>query len=179
MTRNPHQRATEASRSAIKQGQFLVGKVESVDDEKHVARVRFSSDESKWCELLVDSKGDYSLPPRETHVVVAQRAGSSPIVLGTVYGEADDLPSAAGSDGERVVGHPASDTKIRFNADGSYEIIHDDGSTAVTVDESGVTLGDGTTNPIARKGDSVEVTDTNGNTLTGTITEGSPNNESN
>lgn len=180
MTPNPYRNASSAARSAVQQSQFLVGRVESVDDEKHVARVRFSPEESEWCEIIIDSVGDYTLPPRETQVIVAKRRGSQPVIIGQTYSSDDEVPAdAVGSDGERVIGHPASDTKIRFNADGSYEILHDDGSTALTVKENGIVLGEGDGQPVARKGDAVEVTDTNGNTLTGQITEGSSSVKSN
>jgi hypothetical protein len=109
--------------------------------------------------------GDFLVPSVGTIVIVDEKKAEQSTILGIVYTDIEEVPDV--EVGERVIGHNGSSSRIHFSNDGTIEIEHDSNDSTITIDDDGIHLGEGG-NPIARKGDTVEV-----DGVTGTITDGS------
>lgn len=127
--------------------------------------------------------GGAAFVPQEGDMVLVgylQGSGERPVVLGAVYGDADDDRAPIASAGD--IRLTRGDLAVELAGDGSAArlALRPDATTepdlVVEVAESGtIRLGkpDGSLKPIAREGDTVEVSDPDSGTLTGEITGGS------
>jgi len=165
MTKNPFQYADDIRELAVRDAELSIGRVDGVQADKHKAKVQTAANEYTLCDVSIGAMGDFLLPSVGTIVILDEKKDEQSTIVGVVYTDIDEVPNV--EVGERVIGHEGSSSRIHFANDGTIEIKHDASDTTITINEDGVHLGaDG--NPIARKGDAVEVDGT-----TGTITEGS------
>lgn len=104
-------------------------------------------------EIPVSLLGDVTIPEIGDRIIYAYRENGRAIGLAYRYSETDEIPEY--KEGERVIGHPVSDSYIRFNEDGTLSI-EDDGNTKITLD---------TTNNVIVK-DTITVVDNDGNEIT-------------
>lgn len=103
-------------------------------------------DSPRSAEVPVDQHGDVSLPQEGDPVYVGYKRNGRTIVLGTRYGEDDSIP--AFEEGERVIGHPLSDSHVRFAADGTLHVEGDDGNTIELRPDGTIVVNDGSNNPV-------------------------------
>jgi hypothetical protein len=108
-------------------------------------------------EILVDLRGDVCVPTEGDWVLVAYRTNGRPVVLGTRYGDNDNIPEF--EPGERVVGHPETDSYVRLANDGSILVEADDGTTIECTSDGDIVLNEGQTAPIV---DITTTTDSDG-----------------
>jgi len=97
----------------------------------------------------INQTGDVQIPQEGSRVIIGYRANERPIVVGQRYSANETIPEF--EPGERVIGHPLSDSNIRLATNGSVTVTDDDGTT-ITLDGAGeITLStsDGTTVSIA------------------------------
>lgn len=132
---------------------------------------------------VLQPTGGAAFVPQEGDMVLVgylQGSGERPVVLGGVYGDADDDRAPVASKGD--IRLTRGDLAVELAGDGSSArlALRPDGTTepdvVVEVDSSGtIRLGrpDGTLQPVARKGDAVSGTTSGGATFSGTIDEGS------
>lgn len=73
--------------------------------------------------VIADNIGDVTLPSEGDIVAVGHLRGGKPIVLGTIYSRQDSPPSYESD--EKVLGHDATDTAIRYAADGTLSFTTD------------------------------------------------------
>ena len=98
-------------------------------------------------ELPVEMVGDACVPTDGTKVLLGLKSNGGLTVITQRYGgQTDKIPSY--EPGERVIGHPLSDTQIRLDANGDAHIRHESGM-AVTVDANGVHVNGGTKNAVS------------------------------
>lgn len=97
-------------------------------------------------EIIVTAKGDTSIPMEGQRVLVGHRTDARPIVLGQRYEEGDDVPPF--KEGERRVGHPASDSYVRLLADGSMVVNGHNGNKIELKADGTVVINEGTTQPV-------------------------------
>lgn len=184
--------ADKASSRGSGGAKFDIGKVKSVPDNDgeqnkvpHAIKVELRGESgSVWCPVTMGTNGDVSLPPEDSLVIVGYLTGDRPFAI-PVYAGNEEVRSY--EQNERIVGHEPTDSCIRIKPDGETTVEHESGSTVrlksngdVIINSDGqVFLGDESgTNPVARKGDSVEINDSQSGTETGKITGGSQNVES-
>lgn len=92
----------------------------------------------------INQTGDVQIPQEGSRVVIGYRVNERPLVVRQRYSSDDTVPEF--DPGERVIGHPLSDSNIRLATDGSVTVTDDDG-TSITLDGSGaitLTASDGT-----------------------------------
>jgi hypothetical protein len=144
----------------------------------HTVKLYFRGDDSPArATVMAPTQADVNLPQVGDVVLVANARNVVPVVIGTIYPMDSDIAPAYNG-GERVIGHVASESTITLQENGNVEI---DAAGDVTVYADGtVRMGNssGTAEPVARQGDSVEVSDPDSGTLTGQITGGSGDVES-
>lgn len=176
---------TDAQRSV---GIIEVGRVMEApnhtlgEQNKHVVRVNVSGAED-WADVGVNSHGDINLPQPGTEVLVAIIPGGKWMVVDTYYTAEESLSSY--ESGERRLTHALTDSNIYFDAQGHLTLENDTGqsvtltATSIDIDANGGVVNlDGGGSPVARQGDPVEVTLSDGSTGTGQITDGSNSVES-
>jgi len=118
------------------------------DDVQHHVEVQLDMFEGAViAEVLVDQRGDVAIPAEGDRVLVGFRVNGRPVVLGTRYGEGDDIPQYEA--GERVIGHPETDSYVRLANDGTIyvesdgEVVVNDGEARPIVDVETSSDGDG------------------------------------
>jgi len=133
-----HQTAEEASNAAVRRSTFELGVVDTVvsvrpprvrvrlTDGSHVeANVHTLHANSGWC------------PTVDSSVVVGQRVGERPTIIGTFPKRGRTTPTSEA--GARIIGHGGSDSTLVLKTDGSIDIIPDGASSAIaTIDSSGI-----------------------------------------
>lgn len=100
-------------------------------------------------EMVVGATGDVLIPEEGQRVLLAHRTDAKPIILGVRYQEGeenDDVPPF--KEGERRVGHPASDSYVRFLTDGSMVVNGHNGNKIELKADGTVVINEGTTQPI-------------------------------
>lgn len=142
-------------------------------------------EEHRRVPVVQPTTGAAYVPSAGDMVLVTYLDGADPIVLGAVYGDAGDdrAPIAGAGDvrlrrGELYVEAAGDGSTARIAKKSSDDATPD---LVVEVDDNGtIRLGDpsGDLQPVARKGDEVEVTLSDGTTGTGEITEASSDVES-
>jgi uncharacterized Zn-binding protein involved in type VI secretion len=164
------------------------------DDSNHEVNVLLRDEDMERRRVPIATPvGDMIAPPREDDTVLVQFLDGiedAPVVTHVLYNDIDRAP--LGTQGTvrlkrgsvYIEVHPDGDyariaQKDTDDADPNAEIEIDDsgGNTVVNVNADTVKLAGGG-NPVARKGDSVEVDDPDSGTLTGQITGGSQTTES-
>ena len=74
-------------------------------------------------EVLVTQRGDTYIPEEGERVFATRRTNGQPVVVGSRYGQEDDIPEF--KPGERRIGHPPSDSHIRLKPDGTVRVAGD------------------------------------------------------
>lgn len=190
----PDKNARDAAEQAAQVGFLEQGTVKQApnhtlgEDNSHVVKVNVAGVE-EWADVSIGSGSDIYLPQPGDTVLVGELATGKLIVMDVLYMSEDEVPSY--TSGERRLGHALSDSNIYFDAQGSVTVEHESGASVtlsngdITINHDGTATGsilladeNGTTSPVARKGDSVEVTLSDGSTGTGQITGGSSSVES-
>lgn len=103
-------------------------------------------DEPEKAEVAIGLTGDVLMPEEGDRVIVGYREDERPIVLGGRYLLGDSIPAFQA--GERVVGHPASDSHVRFHADGTLTVSGDGGNTVELQSDGSVVINGGSTAPV-------------------------------
>lgn len=189
---NPFITARDEAQRAARESQLQVAKVISVpshdagDENKHLVKCApLGTDTTVTAAMSVTQKGDVSPPTADanTFVLLGHLTSERPVILDTLYVNENDVPQYDA--GERKIGHPLSDANIFFDDDGNVRVENDAGTQVVIegrnvyidAPKGKVVLGDkdGTSKPVARKGDPVSVDTTSGD---GSITDGSTDVES-
>jgi len=113
--------------------------------------------EPEPAEVVVPQNGDVCLPTEGDTVMVGYRRNGRPLVVGTQYTDSTDIPPF--EEGERVIGHPTSDSTIRFTTDGTIRLTHDAGTTVELTNDGSVVIDNGNTQPVT---DVATTTDSDG-----------------
>ena len=119
------------------------------DNEKvHIVEVKPEGFDTAFpAELPVEMVGDAHVPTENAKVLLGLKSTGGLTVITQRYGgQPNQIPSYEA--GERVIGHPLSDTQIRLDVNGDAHIRHESGMT-VTVDASGVHVNGGTKNAVS------------------------------
>jgi len=117
------------------------------DDVKHTAFVQPDTLERTIpADVGVDHVGDVHIPTEGSRVIIAYRTNERPVVLRQRYTKEDKLPEF--EPGERVIGHPLSESHIRLAKDGSITIEGDGGNTIKLASDGSVTINGGSTQAI-------------------------------
>lgn len=131
----------------------------------HVEVQPYSMQQSDVASVLTAQLGDTVIPEEGDHVLVAHRLDGRPVVLGAEYGSNDTVPDF--QPGERRIGHPASDSHVRFKTDGSVEVVGANGNEITLNADGTITINDGTTAPVT---DVSTQTDADGHVTDVTVT---------
>jgi hypothetical protein len=97
-------------------------------------------------DVATTQTGDVCIPEAGSRVIIGYRVNERPIVLGQRYQIDDTIPDF--EPGERVIGHPLSDSHIRLAKDGSITIKGDGGNTIELASDGSVTINGGSTKAI-------------------------------
>jgi len=101
----------------------------------HVCYVQPNTlDQTIPADVVVSQTGDVEIPTEGSRVLIAYRPNERAVVIGQRYQNGDTVPPY--KPGERVIGHPATDSTIRMNEDGSVTITNDAEST-ITLQKDG------------------------------------------
>jgi hypothetical protein len=150
MTLNPQSSTVRDERiTGIEGGTVTIVKSHdpNSDDRSHVCWVSPDSFEGDVrAEILVPSHGTVTMPEEGDRVLVIHRRDDQPMILGERYEEFEDVP--AYEPGERIVGHPASDSHVHFREDGSILVSGHNGNTIELQTDGTIVLNDGTNNPV-------------------------------
>lgn len=111
------QRVERAKNRSLRQ----TGVVDSINEDGTV-KVRLSSHNHVSCDISMPVVGDDYYPQVGDVVQVKQRMGRIPMVVGVGVGTSNERRRVSES-GERVIGHPTSDSRIEYTADGNLEHI--------------------------------------------------------
>lgn len=126
---------------------FTVPTHTSSDDVGHIIEIVSDTiDEPQPAEVVASQSGDVCLPSEGDTVIVGHRLNGRPQVLGTQYEDANNIP--AFEEGERVIGHPASSTHVRFRTDGSVLVDGANGNSIELQADGDIVINGGTTAPI-------------------------------
>lgn len=117
------------------------------DDNGHGVQVTTEfRDEPFTATVRVDQVGDANIPQEGDEVLIGYQLDGTPTVLGSLYTRDDEEPYFR--PGERVVGHPPTDSHIRIAQDGSVVVNGPDGSTIECHTDGTVSINDGNTAPV-------------------------------
>lgn len=117
------------------------------DDNGHGVQVTTEfRDEPFTATVRVDQVGDANIPQEGDEVLIGYQLDGTPTVLGSLYTRGNEEPYFR--PGERVVGHPPTDSHIRIAQDGSVVVNGPDGSTIECHTDGTVSINDGNTAPV-------------------------------
>jgi len=117
------------------------------DDVGHTVFVQPDTmEQTIAADVGVAQTGDIQIPTEGSRVLIAYRVNERPTVLCQRYTPEDTLPDF--EPGERVVGHPLSDSHIRLSKDGTVTIKGDGGNTIELASDGSVTINGGSNNPV-------------------------------
>lgn len=120
---------------------------EEGDDVGHVVFVQPDTvEEDVAADVAVNQTGDVQIPDVGSRVVIGYRVNERPLVLGQRYSVGDTVPPFA--PGERVIGHPSSDSSIRLSDNGSVTITGDSGVSVELTTDGTVVVNDGDTKAV-------------------------------
>jgi len=103
-------------------------------------------DEPFTATVRVDQIGDAYIPQEGDDVLLGYQLDGTPTVLGSLYTRDDEEPYFR--PGERVVGHPPTDSMIRLLPDGTVRVNSDGGGTIELGTDGSIKLNDGSVEPI-------------------------------
>jgi len=98
---------------------------------------------SGWKEHQV---GDVSIPTEGSRVIIGYRVNARPLVLGSRYSANDTVPEY--EPGERIIGHPTSNSYIHLDNDGGVHIVGENGNSVTMQSNGDVVINDGNTQPV-------------------------------
>ncbi len=105
------------------------------DAVSHICYVQPNTlDQTIPADVVVSQTGDVEIPTEGSRVLIAYRPNERAVVIGQRYQNGDTVPPY--KPGERVIGHPTTDSTIRMNEDGSVTITNDAEST-ITLQKDG------------------------------------------
>jgi hypothetical protein len=117
------------------------------DNVGHVVYVKPDLlDRTLPADVAVTQTGDVTIPEEGSRVIIAFRPNERPIVLGQRYKQDETIPDF--EPGERVIGHPLSESHIRLAKDGSITVKGDEGNTIELASDGSVTINGGSTKAI-------------------------------
>ena len=117
------------------------------DDVGHVVYVKPDLlDRTLPADVAIAQTGDVTIPEEGSRVIIAFRPNERPIVLGQRYKQDETIPDF--EPGERVIGHPLSESHIRLAKDGSITVKGDGGNTIELASDGSVTINGGSKNPV-------------------------------
>lgn len=120
---------------------------DATTDNGHVVEVTTEfREEPTMAVVRVDQRGDAYIPAEGDDVLLGYQLDGRPVVLGSRYTRDDEEPHF--EPGERVVGHPATDSHIRIAQDGSVVVNGPGGSTIECHTDGTVSINDGNTAPV-------------------------------
>lgn len=96
--------------------------------------------------ITVNQIGDITVPTQGDRVIVAYQIDGRPIILGTIYTSNDTLPDF--EPGERIIGHPMTDSYVRLATDGTIHVEGDGGNTIELQPDGSIVLNGGSTQPV-------------------------------
>jgi len=96
--------------------------------------------------VRVDQIGDAYIPQEGDEILVGYQLDGTPTILGSLYTRDDEEPYF--EPGERVVGHPATDSHIRIAQDGTVMVNGQGGSTIKLHTDGTVSINGGNTRPV-------------------------------
>lgn len=101
------------------------------DDTAHAVKVIPDLVSSEIvADVAIGQTGDVCIPTEDSRVVIAYRENERPVVLGQRYTSEDTIPEF--EPGERIIGHPLSDSYIKIDTEGKIRI--NGGETGVVTD---------------------------------------------
>lgn len=124
---NPHKQTDEQVRRVVQppvaKAKVVQARPHDRDDEDqkayHTARVRVYGEQStQVAPVLVSLIGDAYVPPVGSDVAVMYGPNEKPWIVGSWYAVNEDVEPPNYQPGERVIGHPRSDSSIKFDANG-------------------------------------------------------------
>lgn len=119
----------------------------SGDDVRHHVKVRPDTfDQSIPADVRISHQGDVCIPTEGSRVVIGYRPNGRALVLGGRYAQGDTIPPF--EPGERIVGHPTTDSEVHLHNDGSVTVEGDSGNTIELGTDGTVTINDGNTAPV-------------------------------
>lgn len=107
---------------------------ENTDSENvsHVCYVKPSTlNKTIPADVLVSLIGDAQIPTEGSRVLISYRTNERAVVIGQRY--KDGNPEPEYDPGERVIGHPETNSTIRLNNDGSVSIKNEQGIVRSTI----------------------------------------------
>jgi hypothetical protein len=124
---NPHQNSKVDAQKETAYTYLTTGRVTTaLDTQKdglhHVIVQESAAPNDEAIPVLTQAHGDYYVPPEQMPVVVAPRGKNDYSVV------ASAVPNVQTPDldpGERIISHPLSEAKVKFNADGTLDIVGD------------------------------------------------------
>lgn len=126
---------------------FTVPTHTASDDVGHVIEVVSDTmDEPQIAEVPTPQSGDVCLPSEGDDVIIGYQTNGTAQVIGTQYENASNIPTF--EEGERVVGHPASNAHVRFKVDGTVHIEGDAGNTVELQTDGTIVINGGTEQPV-------------------------------
>lgn len=167
MSKNIFEQSHDTAREASRLFTLGTGVVTSANPSRNEVVVNAQrSNEPHPATVPVPESGDVRVPTEGTSVIVGYRPEDQPVVVGVLYDTTDDVPSV--EVGERVIGHAASGTEIRFKPNGDIEvspesdtIVHGNSDTSITLNENGDVELDPENDLVVNGGSTAPVTDVN------------------
>ncbi len=130
------QQASQTEQHArVEQGVVLSTAETNSKLSPHTVKVYTATQGQFEAEVLLSAGGDFYLPPVDSMVMVQYLVDNTPVVIGSEYIDVSHLSSRPAG-GERIIGHPLSDSHIFFDTNGNITISGDD-STNVNIDITG------------------------------------------
>lgn len=119
----------------------------SGDNVNHAIEVKpYTFDEPTPADVRVDQRGDVLIPTEGSRVIIGYRVNGRPLVLGSRYSSDDTIPDYQA--GERVIGHPLTNSHVRLAADGTIHVEGDGGNTVELQPNGDVVINGGATLPV-------------------------------
>jgi hypothetical protein len=151
---NPHNDLDDRSwftgESASYEGAVVTSSPTHTTGDGVTHAVRVSPDTyngSMEAEIPVTARGDTLIPEEGQRVFVVYRKNTEPLVVAQRY-EEDGVEPPSFEPGERRIGHPASDSHVLLQPDGTIRIDGANGNTVELAANGDVIINSGSNNPI-------------------------------
>lgn len=117
------------------------------DNISHAVYVRPDTmEQDVIADVAISQTGDVEIPVEGSRVVIGYRPNGRPLVLDQRYNDGETIPDF--EPGERIVGHPLSESYIKLAKDGSVTVEGDGGNTIQLQANGDVVINGGTTQAI-------------------------------